>query len=58
MKVVACHVKPYQLNNRDDNSDGNYGDSQVMVDDGLLDKVKKDAIDYKCIKMENSEYFN
>lgn len=54
--LVSCKVKPYKLIDGDNNCDGNGGGSQVMEEDGLLDKFK-DTIGAKYLKKENSECF-
>ena len=54
-KVLACKMKPYKLIDRDNNSNNNRRDSQVMEREGLLDGVKKDTIEASYIKIRNSE---
>ena len=40
-----------------DNNDNEYSrERQVMEDESLLDNVKKEVIDVKCIKMENGKF--
>ena len=47
---------PYKLLDRDDGN-GNEGDNQVMIEDGLLEEVKKDFIGDNYFKMEHSDCF-
>ena len=56
-KIAACKVNPQKLFNRD-NGNINDGETLIMVDDCLIDEVKKDLIGAKYLRMTNSVSFN